>query len=116
MIDWTATPVKEILPLIPRIKDNSEGIEPPPDHFFALRVGSAYFVRFRAVHPGPRTSLNLADAAKLDNLIIAASYALFIKSDFPTLKETLFVEAVRKNGVSVKAPIPEKPKAKAARA
>jgi hypothetical protein len=117
VIDWTATPVREILPLIPAIRDNRTGIEPPDsNHCFVLRVGSVYFTGFHSVLPGPRTSLNLAKAARLDNLVIVAAVATFIKSDLPTLGETLFVEVVRKNGAPVKTPVQEKQKAMAARA
>jgi hypothetical protein len=113
MRDWNAEPVKEILPLIPMIRDNRVEINPPSESYFVLRIGSSYFVRFHHVLPGPCISPNVAKAARLDNLVIAASFALFIKTDLPTLKETLFVEAVPKNGLTVKTPVQEKPKARA---
>ena len=115
MLDWIANPVREILPLIPQIKDSREGIDPPPDHTFVLRVGAEYFVRFHSVLPGPSTSLNLAKAKRLDSLIIVATFAIFIARDFPALKEKLFVEVIRKNGVvAVPVPTQQKPKVRAA--
>jgi hypothetical protein len=114
MIDWIANPIREILPLIPHIKDNREGIDPPKDYTFVLRVGSEYFTHFHSSRPGPCTSLNLANARKLDSLVIVATFAVFIVRDFPALKEKLFVEAIHKNGTRVTLPVQEKLKAKAA--
>jgi hypothetical protein len=111
MLDWIANPVREILPLIPQIKDNRQGIEPPQDCTFVLRVGSEYFVRFHSIRRGPCTSFNVERAMRLDSLVIAASFAMFIATDTPDLKEKLFVEAIRKNGAPV--PIPIQPKLKA---
>jgi len=115
MIDWLAQPVREILPLIPLIRDNQAAIYPPEGSYFVLRIGgSEYFTRFHSTRPGPCTSLNLANARKLDSLVIVATFAVFIVRDFPALKEKLFVETVRKNGVPEHVPIQQKPKMRAA--
>jgi hypothetical protein len=57
----------------------------------------------------------LAKAKRLDSLIIVATFAIFIARDFPALKEKLFVEVIRKNGVvAVPVPTQQKPKVRAA--
>jgi hypothetical protein len=113
MLDWIANPVREILPLIPLIRDSREEINPPEGSFFVLRVGSEYFSHFHCARPGPCTSFNVANARRLDSLVIVATFAVFIVRDFPALKEKLFVEVIRKNGASVPVPIQPKLKARA---
>jgi hypothetical protein len=115
MRDWTNNPVQEVTPqFIQAIRDNLEPIDPPDsNHVFVLRVGSTYFCGFHSMLPGPRVSLNVGKAAKLDNLVIVAAVTIFVRNDLPTLKERLFVEVVRKNGAPAKTPAPEKLKVKA---
>jgi len=118
MHDWLAQPVREILPLIPAIRNNAEGVDPPPHSWFVLRLdASNYFIRFRILHAGIVFSPNVDRACRCENLIEAATYAVFIKERLPANNQSkLFVEMVRKqknNGASLAKP-QEKPKARAA--
>lgn len=96
-MDWTQP--KDILNLIPRIRSNEIEIDPPRDHFFALKTESGYFVRWNRIVLGCQTTMNVKHAARMDNLLIAAAMALFWKSDASASEETIFVEAVRLDAV-----------------
>jgi hypothetical protein len=99
MLDWMNESCKNILALIPAIKGGRIDIDPPPDHFFTLKTSAGYFVRFHSILPGSRTSQNVRNAARFENLLIAGAMALFWKGDDPASKETIFVEAVRRDAV-----------------
>ena len=93
ILDWKSGPI-EVLPLLPAIRDCSLDIEPPQDHKFVLRVGDAYFRKFHSVLRGPAVG-DLDHAKRLDNLILVASFAVFVVQDTPELKDQLFVELVK---------------------
>lgn len=98
VFDWHTAGAVEILPLIPAIQNNRLGIDPPADFEFVVRLNASdYFVRFPIVKTGIVFSPNVARAYRCENLIEAATFAVFVKERLPLdRKTTLFVEAVRK--------------------
>lgn len=96
VLDWKKSGPVKILPLIPRLQDPSFDIDPPQDCVFVILVCSEYFCRFHSVRRGPATSPNLCKAKRMDNLIVAGTFAAFIAADMPELREYLLVEAVKR--------------------
>lgn len=92
-LDWSK-PI-DVLALLPAIRDCDIDIEPPPDHKLVLRIGNEYFQRFHSVHSGPATTPNRTKGMRLENLIIAASFAVFVVGDSPRLRDKIFVELLK---------------------
>ena len=102
-MDWMQEPVQDILSLIPTIKANQIDIDPPEGRTFVLKTVDGYFVRWKQVLPGVRTSPNIRDAYHCNNLVIAASLALFWIRDCD-VGHKIYVEAVRLSAVGEYTP------------
>jgi hypothetical protein len=86
----------DILSLIPDLRECRIDIDPPEGSQIVLWIeGHGYFRKFHAMLRGPATSPNIVQARRLDNLLVAASFAVFIAQDSPGLQHKIFVELVK---------------------
>lgn len=95
VLNWKSGPI-EVLPLLPAIRECQLEIEPPSGFQIVLLIdGLGYFTKFHTIARGPATSPNIKAGKRLDNLIVALSFAVFISKDMPSLSDKLFVELVK---------------------
>jgi hypothetical protein len=96
--DWRTAGAVEILPLIPSIRENRFGIDPPPGHDFVLRLNKRdYFVKFPLIRSGIIFSPSIDRAHRCGHLVEAATYAKFISECLPlSSATTIFVEIAKR--------------------